>query len=145
MIKCESGMAACPKSLDICCAMCNERTECEVVCESVPEKCPDAKMISGEITQFQAAAPEAIQQITQLVIVKKQLEEEEKRLKAALVAAMEKYGVKSFENDQIKMTYVAPTSRSTIDSANLKKDYPGLLEQYTKTSGVAASVRIAVK
>lgn len=98
-----------------------------------------------ELVQFQAAVPEAIQKITNLVQMKKQLEDQEKTLKEQLLKAMETYGVKSFENDHIKLVYVAPTTRSTLDSARLKKDHPDIAQQYTKISNVSASVRITVK
>lgn len=83
--------------------------------------------------------------ITELVVEKKRIEDQEKQLKKLLVEAMEKYGVKSFENDVIKFVYVAPTTRSTIDSTRLKKDHPDIAERYSKTSPVSASVRITVK
>lgn len=82
----------------------------------------------------------------------KSIEEEKKaaeaqavELRAALMAAMEASGVTSFENERIKLTYVAPTTRATIDSARLKKDLPEIAEQYTKTSNVKASLRITLK
>jgi hypothetical protein len=43
------------------------------------------------------------------------------------------------------MTYVAPTTRTTIDSTKLKKDHPEIAEQYSKTSNVSASVRVTLK
>ena len=101
--------------------------------------------ITDEMIQFQSAAPEAIQQITQLVITMQKLERQEKQLKYELTKAMEAYGVKSFENDQIKMVYVAPSTRSTIDSTRLKKDHPDLAKEYSRISNVSASVRITVK
>jgi hypothetical protein len=105
----------------------------------------DAEVITDELIQFQSAVPKAIQMITAVIQQKKELDEAEKQLKAELVKAMGTYGIKSFENDMIKMVYVAPTTRSTIDSARLKKDHPGIAEQYSKTSTVSASVRVTLK
>ena len=76
---------------------------------------------------------------------KKELEENEKEVRKALEAAMAQFGIKSFENDILKVVYVAPTTKTTIDSKALKKDKPDIYEQYTKTSNVKASVRITVK
>mgnify|MGYP007102645490 FL=1 len=45
----------------------------------------------------------------------------------------------------LKVVYVAPTTKTTIDSKALKKDKPDIYEQYRKTSNVKASVRITVK
>jgi len=137
----------CPKGLTICCGTCGDREECANACgyHDAWEDCESREVITDELVQFQTATPEVIQKISTLVMLKKQLEDQEKQLKQKLVEAMEAYGVKAFENDQIKMTYVAPTTRSTIDSTKLKKDHPDLVEQYTKTSNVSASVRITVK
>lgn len=78
-------------------------------------------------------------------ISKQELEDKEKEVRAALEAAMGQFGIKSFENDILKVTYVAPTTKTTIDSKALKKDKPDIYEKYAKTSNVKASVRITVK
>ena len=147
-VHCKDATAEiCPKGLTICCGICGDREGCANACgyHVEWESCEHHEVITDELIQFQSAAPEAIQQITQLVIMKKQLEDQEKQLKYELTKAMEAYGIKSFENEHIKMVYVAPTTRSTIDSTRLKKDHPDLAKEYTKTSDVSASVRITVK
>lgn len=148
-IKCKNAAGNCPQDLDICCATCGFKTNCGNCCDSQTmndhQNCPDAEVITGELTAFQSAVPDTIKKITQLIQLKKQMDEQEKQLKQKLVEAMEIYGVKSFENELIKMTYVAPTTRSTIDSTRLKKDHPHLAQQYTKVSDVAASVRVTLK
>ena len=58
---------------------------------------------------------------------------------------MDKYGVKKFENDILKITYVEPTTRETIDSKKLKAELPAVAAKYTKISQVKGSVRIEVK
>lgn len=145
-IKCKAGGGQCPKGLDICCAVCDSKDACDGICGDwdLPE-CPDAEVINDELVQFQSAVPAAIQLITMVTQQKKELEDREKKLKAELVKAMEAHNIKSFENDLIKLTYVAPTTRSSIDSTKLKKDHPDIAEQYTKVSDVSASVRIALK
>lgn len=42
----------------------------------------------------------------------------------------------------VKLTYVAPSTRSTIDSKKLKEEEPDLVKKFTKISKVSASVRI---
>lgn len=76
---------------------------------------------------------------------KKAAETKAKELRAAIMGAMEKQGLKKFENDQIILTYVEPTTRTSIDSTKLKKDMPQIAEQYTKTTDVKASLRITLK
>lgn len=104
---------------------------------------------------YQAPALTTDDQLTKLVEVetliktieeqKKQAEEQAKELRAALMEEMEKQGVKSFENDRIKLTYVAPSTRQSVDSAKLKKEQPAIYDQYLKSSEVKASLRITLK
>lgn len=76
---------------------------------------------------------------------KKQAEEKAKELRAMLLEEMEKQAVKTFENDRIRITYIAPQTRSTIDSARLKKDLPEIAEKYQKQTSVKASLKITLK
>ena len=94
---------------------------------------------------MQTEAAGIIKSIAALTLQKKQIEEQEKAMRVQLMAAMEKYGVKSFENEDVKFTYVAATTRTTIDSTKLKKDLPDVAAKYSKTSNVSASVKITVK
>lgn len=41
-----------------------------------------------------------------------------------------------------KLTYVSPSTRSTIDSKKLKEEEPGIAEKYTKTTNVKATIRL---
>lgn len=148
-IKCKNATGNCPQDLDICCATCGFKANCGNCCDSQTmddhQTCPDAEVITVELTAFQSAVPDTIKKITDLLKLKKQMDEQEKQLKQKLVEAMEIYGVKSFETDLIKLTYVAPTTRSSIDGTRLKKDHPDIAEQYTKTSNVAAYAKVELK
>lgn len=42
----------------------------------------------------------------------------------------------------VKVTYVSPSMRTTIDSKKLKEEEPELAKKFTKTSKVSASVRL---
>ena len=75
----------------------------------------------------------------------KQAEERLNDIKESILSAMEENGVKSFENDYFKITYIAPIEKTTIDSARLKKELPEIAGQYSKTSTQKASVRITLK
>lgn len=67
-------------------------------------------------------------------------------MKKKLLEAMETHGVKKFENDLVTFTYVAPTTRATLDKSKLAKAYPDInLGDFEKISNVSASVRIKVK
>lgn len=76
---------------------------------------------------------------------KKKAEEKAKALREVLLSEMEKQGVKTHENDRIRITYKAPYERSTIDSARLKKDLPEIAEKYTNKSMTKASLIITLK
>lgn len=93
-----------------------------------------------------------IAELAEVESIIKQIEEQKKaaeaqavELRAALMAAMEANGVTGFENERIKLTYVAPTTRTAIDSARLKKELPEIAEKYNKTTNVKASLRITLK
>lgn len=88
---------------------------------------------------------EATKIIEQADQMKKEAEAKMNAVKEAILNAMEKNSVKSFENDKIKITYVAPVMRTTLDSARLKKEMPDVADKYSKTSEQKASVRITVK
>lgn len=101
---------------------------------------------------FKAAVPElpkealpVIKQLQVLELEAKKITEKEKSLKEELLNAMETHGIKKWENDLISVTYTAPTTRTSIDSAKLKKDLPEVAAKYSKTSNVKSSIRIKVK
>ena len=58
---------------------------------------------------------------------------------------MEKHGVEKWDNEVMTVTYVKPTTRTSIDSTKLKKDMPEVAEKYSKTSNVKSSIRIKLK
>ena len=146
IVNCKTAEGNCPKNLRICCCKCEFCGTCAEACPKFEVKeCEDREVIETGVEVFEAAVPTAIQNMADLLQVKKQLEEREKELKQELLEAMEKYGVKSFDTDLFRLTYVAPTTKTTIDSTKLKKEHPDIAEQYTKVSNVSASVRITVK
>lgn len=101
-------------------------------------------MISLEDSQI-AVIQEASAVIERAKAEQKQAEERLNEIKEAILSAMEENGVKSFENDYFKITYVAPVEKTTIDSARLKKEQPEIAERYSKKSLQKASVRITFK
>ena len=76
---------------------------------------------------------------------KKAIEEQEKAMKAALYEAMEKYGVKKFESDVLNLTMVYPTTSTSVDSAKLKKKYPEIFAECSKTTTKSGYVKITLK
>ena len=127
-----------------CCCFCEEKDTCKDVCGDMTNPC-DEMIEFNDLQVMQDNVPDVIHRITELSVMKKKIEAEEKQMKEMLVEAMEQNGIKSFENDEVKFVYVAPTTRTSLDSTKLKKDHPDLVKEYQKTSKVSASVRISVK
>lgn len=76
---------------------------------------------------------------------KKDIAKKSEAIKQARIKAMEDKGVYSFENDSVKVTYIAPGTRQTIDTAKLKKELPSLAEKFRKTTQVGAGIRVTFK
>lgn len=73
------------------------------------------------------------------------IEEQEKRLKSAILAEMEAKGIIGIETDDIKITYVAPTDREKFDSKQFRSDHPEMFDEYVSMIPVKSSIRIKVK
>ena len=119
-----------------------EEIERLMECERNNEKF-ELKKIASDEQLMQLLEVEAL--IKSIEEKKKKAEEQAKELRAELMKAMEANGVKSFENDLIRITYVAPSTRQSIDSAKLKKEQPAIYASYLKSSEVKASLRITLK
>lgn len=145
MIKCKAD--GCPiDGSTSCCFECNERETCADRCDDVPATCNFSETVqTTDLTLFQSKAMMVMQKIADLDRQKKILDEQDKVVRKELQEAMDKYGIKKFENDILKVTYVEPTVRTTIDSKKLKEELPAVAEKYTKRSMVKGSVRIEVK
>ncbi len=145
MIKCKQAMesSACDKVC--CCLECEERERCKDVCTELSPDCKDAFTEETALATMQTEAAAVIKGIADLTVQKKKIEEQEKAMRVQLIAAMEKYGVKSFETPEVRFTYVASTTQTRIDSTKLKKEMPDVAAKYSKTSNVSASVKITVK
>lgn len=87
--------------------------------------------ISSQIAEFERQA--------------KFIEEQEKRLKNAILTEMEAKGIIGIETDDLKITYVAPTDREKFDSKGFKSDHSELYDEYVSMIPVKSSIRIKVK
>lgn len=145
MIKCKNS---CPlDKFEGCCFECDLKEECEEACEMLPSDCGDSIVDDFEsgIQVFEQGQMAVIQKIADIVTTKKQLEAQEKELKEKLKEAMEKYNIKKFESDILNITYVAESTKTSIDSAKLKKKYPDIAAECSKTSKKSAYVKVTVK
>ena len=97
------------------------------------------KMNNGELE----VAQEILLELKEMNEERARLEIKEKEVKQAVQNAMEEFGVKSFNSDIVRITYVAPTTRTSVDTKALKEQ--GLYDTFAKESPVKASVRMEYK
>lgn len=128
-----------------CCLECDRRESCSEVCSELSENCELAFESDNSLVEMQKNAAALIANIAALSVQKKQIEEQEKAMRDKLREAMENYGVKSFETPEVKFLYIPATTRTTINTAKLKKAMPDVVEKYSKITNVSASVKITVK
>lgn len=86
-----------------------------------------------------------LQELHHLEVEAKAIKKAQEGLKEQLLLAMEKHSIKKWDNDLMTISYVAPTSRESVDSSKLKKTYPDIYKDCVKTSIVKSSVRIKLK
>ena len=147
MIKCKNS---CPlDKFEGCCFECDLKETCEEACQLNPSECGDSIMQDAEeetgLQVFKQGQMAVLKQIADIITTKKKLEEQEKELKEKLKEAMEKCNIKKFESDILNITYVAESTKTSIDSAKLKKKYPEIAAECSKTSKTSAYVKVTVK
>lgn len=151
MIKCgqvlESGKSECGK--DICCCECEDAKICEFVCDTFVEdadgQCFDAVIISEELVPFERKHLALIQETIKTELEDAAIKKKKETLREAWKNAMEEYNVKSCAMNNLKVTYVAETQQSSIDTAKLKKERPDIAQEYTKVTNKKAYVKVEVK
>lgn len=133
-------------NFDGCCHFCPERASCVDACPENPEKCGQAKFDEeAGLQAFQQSQLATLNAIASLTVHKKAIEDQEKAMKAALYDAMMKFGVKKFESDVLNLSLVEPTTTTRIDSTKLKKKYPDIAAECSKSSTKAGYVKITLK
>lgn len=151
MIECKIADIEC-KNTGMCCFTCDERNNCDNACgdyASVDDYnklgCEEAKEVKDELIPFENAYADVLKNVAELSAAKKSIDAQMDEVKTKLKAAMEEYGITSHSNDYFKVTYKKASTRTSIDSARLKKELPEIAEKYSKTSDVKASISIEVK
>ena len=94
---------------------------------------------------------EELEDLTELMEEIKAKEDELKLLKdmvdsvkTVLYGTMEKEGIKTVDRGNLKITYVAPSCRTSVDSKKLEKEEPEIYKKYVKTTTVAGSIKITL-
>lgn len=144
MKRCKIG--TCPKyQINKCCAFCDEKAICTDCCPNCDVKCAVCEEVNYTPAEFEQKEIALINTITEIEKQKALLTKQSDQMRETLLQLMEEYNVKSFNNDILSVTYIAPTTRTSIDSTKLKKELPDVAEKYTKISNVKASIKIKIK
>ncbi len=106
----------------------NEYDEKGEICEVIYEL---DKSVSNKIAEFE-------RQI-------KAIKEKEDELKQAILEEMEKKNIIKIDTEDLLISYVAPTTRETLDSKTFKNDMPEIYDEYVKITPVKSSIRIKLK
>lgn len=75
----------------------------------------------------------------------KQLQNHQEELKTAIMDAMKKADLKSIDNEKVKITYIAPSTRKSIDTTLLKEKYPEIAEELTKETSTKEGLKITIR
>ena len=90
-------------------------------------------------------SPEASQKIAEFERIAKEVKEKEDELKKAILSEMQEKGVIKLETDEIIVSYIAETTRESLDTKALREELPDIYDTYAKISPVKSSIRIKVK
>ena len=100
--------------------------------------------INGNIVLNEQAL-DAIKTLKKLELKAKKIEIQRKEIQTALKDAMKDSGTKSFESDEVKVTYVPEHTSNRFDSKSMKESHPKIYKQFMKETVVKDSVRIELK
>lgn len=99
--------------------------------------------------ELEAMLPELAFVEEEIISYKKRLKEMEERkaeISSKVLEEFEKDASKEpIENDKLKITYVKPSVRTSIDKDALQEKYPEIAKEFEKETTVKASIRIKLK
>lgn len=76
---------------------------------------------------------------------RKLAEENRNKVRDKIIEVMKAQGITKFENENISITYIAPTDAETFDSKRFKEENPNTYQEYVKITHKKESVRITLK
>jgi septal ring factor EnvC (AmiA/AmiB activator) len=104
-----------------------------------------------ELSVFEQQYMSVMKNLSDMTKQKKKIEKQEKLIKANLGKVMDEYGIKSLDNQFLKIIRVAESKgKATVDLDKMQKEEPELFDElikdYPKTAGAKkASIRFDVK
>ena len=75
----------------------------------------------------------------------KRLKETKEKIREILLKEMEEKNILKLDDENISITYKAPTERETFRTAKFKKDLPDLYDTYVEFTPVKSSLLIKIK
>lgn len=106
-------------------------------------------MAENEVALFEQNNLVIFKKLADFKKAQEEMKSQEEKLKADLEKSMAEYGIKSFKNDYVTLSYVEASTSETIDLKAMQekepKLYAELLEDYRKVTSKKAYVRIMVK
>lgn len=103
----------------------------------------------NELTEFEQANLVLMTKLAQSEQLVREVKEMQDAYKRELKDAMEKYNIKSIDNDLVKVTVVPESESTTVDLKTFKEkepdEYDALLADYPKVVKRSSYVRIKVK
>lgn len=103
----------------------------------------------NELTEFEQANLVLMTKLAQSEQLVREVKEMQESYKRELKDAMQKYNIKSIDNDLVKVTVVPESQSTTVDLKNFKEkepdEYDALLADYPKVVKRSSYVRIKVK
>lgn len=145
-LKYTSDKGICPIDLDlkITATICDNADES--ICAECMEKAVEHITFKQPLSVMEEYLP-VLEQLQEAEMQYKQLDERRKKLKEQLQDIMETHGITKWENDEFSISYVAEGKPSTtLDSAAVKKKYPMVYEECSKSkAGAKAYVKFNLK
>ena len=125
---------------------------CEYVGDDKIENLLNAEMEGRLISDVDLGVSEEeledLQELLEEIDKKKEelnvMEGKVKKIKNILYGTMKKNGVKTVDRNKLKITYVAPSTRTSVDSKKLQKEEPEIYKKYVETTTVAGSIKITL-
>ena len=75
----------------------------------------------------------------------KYYKDKEEELKKIILEEMEEKNILKIENEEISISYVAPSERETFDTKKFREEHEELYDDYVKFTTVKPSIRIKLK
>lgn len=103
----------------------------------------------NELQVFEQQNLAVFQRLQEFKKKQKEMEDQEKKLKKQLETSMAEYGIKSFKNEYISISYVEGSESTSIDMKKLEEAEPSLykelLADYPKVKATKPYVKFLVK